>query len=95
MARTLSVFILLGVGLVGDWACGSPLGSAGAACSADGDCAAGLSCLSIATASGSACTTQASICSKPCKADGDCVAVGPRFKCFAACGATGACGLTQ
>jgi len=96
MARTLRVFILMGACLVGDWACGSPLGSAGASCTADGECAAGLSCLAIATSPGAACVSQASVCSKHCKADSDCVAVGPGFKCLTACGqAAGTCGLTQ
>jgi len=94
MRRTLTVLALYALGLVA--ACGgSSLRPAGTSCSTDGDCAAGLSCLSLAMISDAGCTAVATTCSKACHVDDDCVAVGPKFKCFASCGATNACGQTM
>jgi hypothetical protein len=93
--RTIpTVLAIYAIGLVA--ACGgSPLRPAGTTCSTDGECAAGLSCLSLAMISDAGCTALATTCSKACQVDGDCVAVGPKFKCFASCGATNACGQTM
>lgn len=76
-------------------ACGSPLNEAGTGCATDGDCAAGLSCLPLASAPGTDCRTVLDTCSKKCKADADCVAVAPDFKCIPTCDGGGTCGKTR
>lgn len=73
----------------------APLKVAGTACSADSDCAAGLSCRALGAFTDAGCTTGAKACTKPCTIDADCAALGGSFKCFAACDGSRACGATQ
>jgi hypothetical protein len=74
----------------------SPLKSAGTACAADSDCAAGLSCLDIiGTVSDGGCASAVKACSKTCALDSDCAPLGASYKCFAACDGTKSCGATQ
>ena len=75
--------------------CGSPLNAPGTGCTIDGDCAAGLSCLAVASAPGADCRNLLNVCSKTCRADGDCVAVAPDFKCIPTCNGGGTCGHTR
>lgn len=67
------------------------LAPAGAVCSSDGDCAAGLACLGVARLSDAGCARLAQLCSKACRSDRDCVAVGEKFQCFADCDGTSTC----
>jgi hypothetical protein len=67
---------------------------AGAACSSNGDCGSGLSCLGLAMFSDAGCTSAGMACSKACQSDGDCASLGPGFKCFAGCAGASSCGAT-
>jgi hypothetical protein len=87
MRRTIFLLALV--------ACGSPAREAGMSCTQDAECAAGLSCLALATqAPGGACTATAKACSKRCATDADCdgLVANESFKCFASCDATMFCG---
>ena len=96
MVQALRALVAASVSvLVSVMACGSPLNGAGMGCSVDAECAAGLSCLVLASAPGAGCKALANVCSKPCRIDGDCAAVAPEFKCFATCDGKGTCGHTR
>jgi hypothetical protein len=96
MMRTLGVLWVAGVIVLAAMAaCTNALDPAGATCTADRDCAAGLSCLVLASRTDASCTTLAKTCSKACLSDNDCAAVGTNYKCIATCGAMGSCGQTQ
>jgi hypothetical protein len=73
----------------------SPLKSAGTSCSADSDCAAGLSCLALSAVTDAGCTSLAKACSKACTVNSDCASLGSNYTCFGNCGSTRACGATQ
>ena len=76
--------------------CGSnALHEAGTACSADDDCAAGLSCLGIGNGTGGSCVTVARACTKSCSSDLDCLAVGSGFRCLPSCSAASTCVQTR
>jgi hypothetical protein len=98
MPMRIGAVIMTGLAVLwAPWGCGSALAPAGGQCNADGDCAAGLSCLGLASKSGASCSTVVKACSKSCKTDNDCAAVAPNFKCFATCGSTvsGTCGQIE
>jgi hypothetical protein len=97
MARMIGAVVTGIVMLGAPWGCGSALSPAGSQCNADNDCAAGLSCLGLASRSGASCSTVVKACSKSCRIDNDCAAVGSNFKCFATCGSavSGTCGQTE
>ena len=76
-------------------ACGSPLNPIGSGCAVDADCAAGLSCLPVATEPGPSCRTIANVCTKACRAVADCAAVGSKFECVPACSGAGTCARIQ
>jgi hypothetical protein len=92
----LDALLPLSVFLLSTLACGAtPLKEAGRACTADSDCAAGLSCLGIGSLSDAGCTPVIKACSHVCAADSDCVPLGSSFKCFNGCNGTSSCGATQ
>src|SRR5262249_12655874 len=68
---------------------------ASAECTAEGDCASGLSCVPLATFSpDGGCSAGLKACSKTCTVDADCASLGAKFKCFAGCGGPSTCGQT-
>jgi len=96
MARLLCVFTAAGSYIF--WlsvGCGDALNPAGAACSIETECSAGLDCLPLAKSSGGQCLPQTMLCSKKCKTDRDCVAVTTDFKCIATCSGSGVCGKAE
>jgi hypothetical protein len=95
MRRMLRALIVASMCVLGSGiACSGSLLPAASGCSSDSECAAGLSCLALASISDAGCTAIAFACSKTCRVNDDCTAVGPRFKCFMACGGMGTCGQT-
>ena len=66
---------------------------ASATCSSNSECASG-ECLAFVIVNDGGCTSVGKACSKTCLTDPDCAPLGPKFKCFAGCGATKSCGAT-
>lgn len=96
MRRAVRALAFVTLSLMGTViACGSPLDAAGTGCSKDEDCAAGLSCLDLASAPGQDCRTLLRVCSKPCKTSADCKAVGASFECIPTCDGNGTCSHTR
>ncbi len=95
MVKRWSVVLVAATILVAAGCSSGALHEAGTSCSTDGDCAAGLTCLGVGTASGGGCMTVAKACTKACETDLDCLAVGSGFRCLPACQGAGTCVLTR
>lgn len=87
--------IIVALSWIASVACGSPLEPAGAGCTVDSDCAAGLACLPVTSQPGPDCVTIAKVCTKTCRENADCVAVGSKFQCTPACSGAGTCASIQ
>ena len=95
LSHPMKTLYLLLFAVLGAVACSSTSNTkeASATCTANSECASG-ECLDFAIVNDGGCTSVGKACSKTCLADPDCATLGPKFKCFAGCGAAKSCGAT-